>query len=127
MSDTSDVTGWFKGSDGNWYHPVHAPPPPGSRIPAAYSELFAPHSTNGSAIASFVLALVWLAGFGSILAVILGLSARKEIREAHGAQGGEVLAIAGILIGILGVVSALVFWIAIARLHSLVNIQINSP
>jgi hypothetical protein len=60
-------------------------------------------TTSGLAIAAFVLALLWLAGLGSVLAVVLAVVARRRIRRAGGALGGEGLAVAALVLGILGV------------------------
>lgn len=60
---------------------------------------------NGKAVASLVLSIVWLLGLGSILAIVLGVRARREIRD-HG-QRGNGMAVAGIAIGFLGVLGAL--------------------
>ena len=70
-------------------------------------------ATNGMAIASLVLSLVWLCGLGSIVALILGFKANGEIKRAGGAQSGQGLAIAGIVLGFLGLLSGLVVLLAI--------------
>ncbi len=51
--------------------------------------------TNGFAIASLVLSLVCCGP----LAIIFGFIARKQIRESNGAQTGDGLALAGIIVG----------------------------
>jgi hypothetical protein len=56
---------------------------------------------NPLAIASFVLALLWLFGLGSLLAVILGHIALRQIAGAGGSQGGRGFAIAGLVLGYL--------------------------
>jgi hypothetical protein len=66
--------------------------------------------TNGLAIASLVLSLLWLAGLGSLLAVIFGAIGMKQTRESG--QGGRGLAIAGLTVGIVGLVGSL-FWIIV--------------
>jgi hypothetical protein len=38
---------------------------------------------------------------GPILAIVFGAIARRQIRESHGTQGGEGLALAGLIIGIV--------------------------
>jgi hypothetical protein len=58
-------------------------------------------STNGLAIASLVLGILWLLGLGSILAVIFGFIARRQIRARH--QRGNGLSIAGIVLGFVGI------------------------
>jgi hypothetical protein len=56
---------------------------------------------NGYAIASLVLSLVFVCGIGSILAVIFGNQARRQIRESGGEGSG--MAQAGIIIGWVGI------------------------
>ncbi len=76
-------------------------------------------STNGMAIASMVLGIVWLAGLGSLLALIFGLKARNQIDSSHGAQSGRGMATAGIVLGIVGIIGAVIYWaiIIIAAIH----------
>jgi hypothetical protein len=61
----------------------------------------APSSTNGFAIASLVLGILWLYWVGSILAVIFGHIALTQ--TAPGGQGGRGLAIAGLVLGYIGI------------------------
>lgn len=63
--------------------------------------------TNGLAIAALVLGIVWVYWIGSILALIFGLMARKQIRETG--ASGEGMAIAGIVLGIVGIVTLILF------------------
>lgn len=58
--------------------------------------------TSGLAIASLFLSIVWLFGLGSIAGMYLGARSLREIREADGALGGRSIAIAGLVIGIIG-------------------------
>lgn len=70
--------------------PVYAPPPP----------------TSGNAIASLVtgiLGLTFCPGVASIVAVITGSMARKEIAESEGRIGGGGLATAGLITGWIGI------------------------
>ena len=60
-----------------------------------------PRSTNGMAIASMVLGILWLYWIGSILALVFGYVAKKQIRERGEAGGG--MATAGIVLGWIGV------------------------
>jgi hypothetical protein len=81
--------------------PSYPPPPPaGSR-------------TNGLAVASLVLGIVWLCGVGSILALIFGCVALSRIKRTG--EGGRGMAIAGIVLGSIG---AIVLVISIAALAS---------
>ncbi len=96
-------------ASGQGYGPPPGFPPPGS--PPAYGQqhgqpygapAYAPQKTNGFAITSFVLSLCFfVCGIGSILAVIFGHIARKQIRE-RGEQGSG-LATAGLIIGYIGI------------------------
>lgn len=62
-----------------------------------------PPQTNGLAIASLVLSILGLVGLlpllGTILGLIFGYSAKNQIAQSRGLQGGEGLAQAGIVIG----------------------------
>ncbi len=68
--------------------------------------------TNGLSVASLVLGIVWVFGIGSILAVIFGFVGRKQIKDSGGRQTGEGLALAGIILGFLGVLG-LIFWVVL--------------
>lgn len=67
--------------------------------------------TSGMAIASLVLGLIGL-GIGSVLAIIFGFMAKKNIRESGGTQTGGGMATAGIVLGILGVVGVLILLVS---------------
>jgi hypothetical protein len=70
--------------------------------------------TNGMAVASFVLGLVWAFGIGSILALVFGYMARSQIRASQGQETGLGLATAGIVLGWIGVAGAVfVFQVAL--------------
>lgn len=81
--------GWWLASDGNWYPPQSA---------VGY-----PPRTNGMAIASMVLGILWLYWIGSVLALVFGYIARRQIQESRGNQGGAGMATAGIVLGWIGV------------------------
>ncbi len=73
-------------------------------------------STNGYAIASLVLSIVTLFGIGSLLGIIFGVKARREIRYSGAYQSGDGLALAGIIIGIVTLVMSvvvIVIWIGL--------------
>ena len=57
-----------------------------------------------------VASLLWMCGAGSIAAVVMGFMGRKQIRESGGRETGDGLALAGIIIGFVGVVG-LVLWV----------------
>jgi len=72
--------------------------------------------TNGFAIASLVLGIVWVYGIGSILALVFGYIAKRQIRETG--ESGSGLATAGIVLGWVGVGWLLVFIIVAAIVGS---------
>lgn len=59
--------------------------------------------TNGFAVASLVLGIVWVMGLGSILALVFGYIAKGQIDTSGGRQTGRGMAIAGIVLGWVGV------------------------
>ncbi len=63
--------------------------------------------TNGFAISSLVLGIVWIWWIGSILALVFGYIALRQIDESGGAEDGRGMAIAGITLGWVGVGVAL--------------------
>lgn len=65
--------------------------------------------TNGMAIASMVLGILWLYWIGSILALIFGMVAKSQIDSSGGTQDGRGMAIAGIVLGWVGVGILLLF------------------
>jgi uncharacterized membrane protein len=72
--------------------------------PAPPDQLVAPYrETNGSAIVSVLLGVLWFAGIGSVLALIFGYRARREIKSSAGTQKGSGLATTGIILGWIGV------------------------
>ncbi len=92
------------------------PPPPAygaapayGTAPAYYPQGYAaPRSTNGMAIASLVLGIIGLISCGytffiaPVLAVVLGVKARRQVRETG--QQGDGMALAGIIMGAIGLV-----------------------
>jgi hypothetical protein len=62
--------------------------------------------TNGLAIASLVLGILWLFWLGSLVGLILGLVALKQIKDRN--QGGRGIAIAGVVLSVLWLVGFVV-------------------
>ena len=58
--------------------------------------------TSGLAIASLVLGIVWVFWLGSILAVIFGHIALSQIKRSMGVLTGRGMAIAGLVLGYVG-------------------------
>lgn len=85
-------------------YPQGAYPPQGACPQGAYPPQYpVPPSTNGLAIASLVLGILWLYWLGSILALIFGYVARRQIDTSHGASNGRGLATAGVVLGWIGI------------------------
>lgn len=80
--------------------------------PPAPVSVAAPHS-NGMAIASLVLGILWIWGVGSILALIFGYIGKGQIDSSGGTQSGRGMAIAGIVLGWIGIGGLILFIIAI--------------
>lgn len=76
------------------------PPPQPYQQPPQYGPPRGP--TNGMAIASLVLGILWIYGLGAILALVFGYMAKKQIRERG--ESGSGLATAGIVLGWIGIV-----------------------
>lgn len=65
-----------------------------------------PAPTSSTAIISLIAGILGLTLFpviGSIIAVITGAMAKREIRESAGTIGGEGLATAGVVLGWIGI------------------------
>ena len=76
-----------------------------------------PFGTNGMAIASMVLGIVWIYWLGSLLAVIFGHIALHQLkqRERIGApQNGKGMAVAGLVLGYIGLAIFAVFVVLVA-------------
>ena len=67
-----------------------------------------PLETNSSAVVSLVLGALWLLGIGSVLALVFGYRARRELESSEPRQKGAALATAGIVLGWVGIAVLLV-------------------
>lgn len=74
-------------------------------------------TTSGKAIASLVLSVLGI----SLIAVILGHLARGEIKRSQGRVQGDGLAIAGLVIGWIGVAGWVLVWILVFAAASMSN------
>lgn len=115
------------------------PPPPPGQVPSPYASV--PPVTNGLAIASFVCSLTgalacFAIPFVNLLLAIPGIAmghvARTQIRNARGAQAGDGLAIAGLVIGYLQLVlmclgGALILALGLAFSFSLADLFKQVP
>ena len=135
MSDTTPPTDGYNGSSAVPPYPAYGqyseqPPypaqPPGQPPYGPYGQPgFYPyqdpygvvaHSTNGLAIASMVLGIVWIYWIGSILAVIFGHIALSQAKKDPTLRG-KGMAVAGLVLGYVGI-GLLVVTILIAAASS---------
>jgi Domain of unknown function (DUF4190)/Domain of unknown function (DUF1707) len=88
---------------------VSPPPPPAPVAPpyVPYQPAVVYPTTNGLAIASLVAGFLWLGWFGSILAVVFGHVAIRQINRSGGRETGTGFAIAGLVLGYMGVATLL--------------------
>jgi hypothetical protein len=89
--------------------PVYAPAPPPQYQPYNPMPYVTSAGTNGLAVASLVLGILWIYWIGSILAVIFGHVALAQIDKRN--QSGKGLAIAGLVLGWVGVGMFLLFMV----------------
>lgn len=90
------------------------PPPPGQNPPPGYTPYPPqPYTANpyvapqmpkadGLAIAALVLGILWIYWIGSILAVIFAGVAIRRINQSQGWRTGKGMAIAGLVLGLVG-------------------------
>jgi len=81
------------------------PEPMWGSLPSGYGPAPQRAGTNGFAVASLVLGIVWVYWIGSALALIFGFLALRQIREQP--VGGRGLAVAGIVLGGIGAATLL--------------------
>ncbi len=96
--------------------PAHPAPPP---HPDAHN-IFSPPAPDlpGAKICSGaknslifgILSVACLGWLGSIPAILMGIRARSRIRASAGALGGDSLALAGIVLGLIGLFMSAVDW-----------------
>jgi hypothetical protein len=90
---------------------VMPPPPPAPPAPPSYPVPYATgypvQTTNGLAVASLIAGFFWLGWFGSVLAVIFGHIALSQIKSSGGREGGSGMAVAGLVLGYMGLATLL--------------------
>lgn len=87
--------------------PPPSDPPPAQDAPPGEPAYIRQQQTNGFAVKSLVLGIIWIFWIGSVLALVFGYIAKRQIDRSGGAQGGRGLAIAGIVLGWIGVATLL--------------------
>jgi hypothetical protein len=75
----------------------------GASPPRAAQPAQGARRTNGMAVAALVLGILWLWGLGSLLGLIFGYVGKGEIDRSGGVQSGRGMAVAGIVLGWIGI------------------------
>lgn len=104
--------------------PGYPPPPTGYPVPA-FPPPYQPYDpyrpghpegTNGQAIGALVAGIVGVplcfCGIPSIIAIVLGVLAMNETKRTG--QGGHGIALAGVIIGVIGLALSVLMWIVSA-------------
>ena len=98
------------------------PPPPGYQVPAPSPYHAAPPpqrpTTDGLAVASMVLGILWIYWIGSVLAVIFAGVAIKRINASNGWRTGKGMAVAGLVLGIIALAVLVISIIGVAASRS---------
>ncbi|MFN2591121.1 MAG: DUF4190 domain-containing protein [Actinomycetota bacterium] len=99
--------------------PPPLPPPPEQPTaslpePPPQAWAYRPPSSNGMAIAAMILGIVglfMLPFIGPVLALVFGYISKGQIDRSAGREGGRSMAVAGIVLGYVGLVTS-GLWIA---------------
>jgi hypothetical protein len=114
---------WWDGAA--WQSSDHAVPPMVTRTPDGYHwwdgarwrpARMVAGGTNGFAIASLVLGILWIFWVGSVLAVIFGHISLGQIHKTG--ESGRGMAIAGLVLGYVGIAIFLAALIGAAVSHN---------
>ena len=68
--------------------------------------------TSRMAVASLVLSILWFSWFGSLLAVVLGIVALRQIGDSNGRLTGRGMAIAGLVLGVAGIAFRVLYFVS---------------
>lgn len=66
-------------------------------------------STSALAVASLIFGLLWISWVGSLLTLIFGYAAKSRIDQSLGRLRGRKIAVAGIIVGWIGISTVVVF------------------
>jgi len=78
---------------------------------------------SGMAITAFILSLLWLGGLGSLAGVFLSAFAVKETKS--GRRAGRSLAVASLILSIMGLIAPLIVLVAVMILGNQLADQFN--
>lgn len=108
--------------DGRWWWTGTEWVPASAATPAHGFGTAPRRTTNGFAIAALVLGVLWLGGLGAVFALAFGLVALKQIKRSNGTQSGDGMALAGAILGGVGILGAIILWTVVATQgHTLVD------
>lgn len=77
------------------------------------AQVVVPPQTSVLAVIALVAGILGLFFFGSLVAVICGHIARSQIRDSQGQQSGDGMALAGLILGYLGLAITLLIFLAL--------------
>lgn len=84
---------------------------------SGYGQPMAPQQTSGKAIAALVLGIVSMIPYLGILtfipAIIFGVLGKKEVDASNGRLGGRGFALAGLILGCIGILWVVVIMAAV--------------
>jgi hypothetical protein len=116
-----------KGDDVSYSDPPPPPPQYGAPQPA-YGGM--PPKRSGMAVAGLVLGILavipcfWSCLVFAVLAIIFGQLGKKDIREAEGGKTGEGMAKWAVILGVVGLVLGVAYWILVAA--DVINVNYTS-
>jgi Domain of unknown function (DUF1707)/Domain of unknown function (DUF4190) len=87
-------------------------PPEGRPVPVRPAFVARRTQMNGLAVASLVTSLLWMGWIGSVLGIIFGHAALRQIRRSSGREHGRAFAYAGLAIGYVAVLIAAVAFLS---------------
>jgi len=79
---------------------------------------------SGTAITAFVFSLLWMGGLGSLAAVIFATVSMRKTRTHD--QAGRGLAVAALIIGILGLIVTVWIFVVVSAASSVVSSQLST-
>lgn len=83
------------------------------------------NGARSSGLTALVLSTLWIAGVGSVIGIVLGAERRRRLRHS-GCRDGLGLSNAAIVVGVVGLVLAALFWSAVAGIGG-ANVDTSSP
>lgn len=86
---------------------------PAAAAASHQAQVVAPPQTSVLAVVALVAGILGLFFFGSLVAVICGHIARSQIRDSQGQQTGDGMALAGLILGYIGLALTILVFLAL--------------